>query len=273
MEHKPQEMNGWAKRIVSIAFTCVMVGGLVYYAWTNQEMFAGILEVAPSAIAAMVSLWTAIILLAGLRTKLFAGLFDVDLSVPRAMGLEVAVSMTGYVIPFKGSQVMKAMYLKKRHGLPYARFITVLLATYPLKFLAVGATGIALILLMYFSSGVFEFRMLSFFLILLTLTTIVLNVPLSIPSSRIRIPEAFRRALEGWEMLKEASELVLQILLLFSASCLVTGGQLFVGYRALSTDVTVWSSLLVGTLYTFTFFTSVTPGSTGFAEGVAASAS
>ncbi len=266
-------MTDWRKRILSTAFTCLMMGALVVYAWNNRELFAGLLDVHVGFLIGLAALWLVVIWIAGLRTQLFVGLLDVDLSAKESLQLEVATSMSGYLIPFKGSQVTKAVYLKKRHGFPYAHFLTVLFASYPLKFLAVAATGIALTFLLYFERGVLELQILAFFLTLIGLTTFVLKVPLPIPSSDKKLLSGLRSVLDGWGLLREDPTSLLHIILLFAASCIVTGGQLFVAYGALSMGVQLLPALLIGTVYTFTFFTSATPGSSGFAEAVVGVAS
>ncbi len=262
-------MTDLGKKILSGALVCLMMGALVVYAYGNKELFAGLLEVRAGFVIALAGMWVALLRLAGERTQLFVGLFDIDLPAREALRLEIATSMSGYLIPFKGSQVTKALYLKKRHGFPYASFVTVLLASYPLKFLAVAVTGIALSLLLYFERGMVELRVIGFFLILVTLTAVFLKVPVSLPATHNKLLEGLRSALEGWELLREDSTLILRIMLLFAASCIVVGGQLFLAYSALSIGAELLPALLIGTLYTFTFFTSPTPGSSGFAEAVA----
>ncbi len=266
-------MTDLGKKILSGALVCLMTGVLAVYAYRNRELFAGLLEVRVGFVIALAGIWVALLRLAGERTQLFVGLFGVDLPAREALRLEIATSMSGYVIPFKGSQVTKAVYLKKRHGFPYAGFVTVLLASYPLKFLAVAVTGVALSLLLYFERGMLELRVLGFFLILIAFTAIVLKVPLSIPATQHKLLEGLRSALDGWQLLREDSTLILKIMLLFAASCILVGGQLFIAYNALSIGAELLPALLIGTLYTFTFFTSATPGSSGFAEGVAGVAS
>lgn len=266
-------MTDLGKKILSGALVCLMMGALVVYGYRNKELFAGLLEVQAGFILVLAGMWVALLRLAGERTQLFVGLFDVDLPAREALRLEIATSMSGYLIPFKGSQVTKAVYLKKRHGFPYAGFVTVLLASYPLKFLAVAVTGVALSLLLYFERGMLELRVLGFFLILMAFTGVVLKVPISIPATQNKLLEGLRSALEGWQLLREDPSLILRIMLLFAASCVVVGGQLFVAYNALSIGAELLPALLIGTLYTFTFFTSATPGSSGFAEAVAGAAS
>lgn len=254
------------KKILSIAVTILALGALLIYAWHNRELFAGLLDVDVGSLVCLAALWMVLMVLAGRRTQLFLTLFDVDLPVRACVGLEIARTMTAYLVPLKGGQAMKALYLKKREGLSYTRFVTVLLASYPLEILAVAGTGTALALPMALGSGVFDLGVLAGFLGLTIITTVVLKVPLSIPASGNRFVEVLRRAVDGWKLLKEKSASLRQIVMLFVASCVAHGAQLFVAYRALSVDVGLLPALLVGALYTLTFITSVTPATAGLAE-------
>lgn len=263
-------MSDLHKKIISIGITCVTTGALGVYAWNNGELFAGLFEVEVRFILGLVVLWLALMTIAALRTKVFVGLFDVDLSTRESVGLEIVTSLGGYFIPLKGSQAIKAVYLKKQHGFPYASFVSVLLASYPMNFVVLVAIAAALGFLMYFQRGVFALRMVAPLLTLIAVGKLALRVPLSVPTGDNKLAEGIRNTVDGWKLLREDRESLHRILLLFATSSVVTGAQVFVAFRALSVGVQLLPALILGVLYTLTFMTSVTPGSSGFAEGVLA---
>lgn len=266
-------MSDSQKKIISVAITGVMTGALGVYAWRNWELFAGLLEVEFQFILGLVILWLALMTVAALRTKVFVGLFDVDLSTRESVGLEIITSLGGYFLPFKGSQAIKAVYLKKKHGFPYASFVSVLLASYPLNFVVLAGTGAALAVLMYFQRGMFPLRMVAALLTLIAIGKLALRVPLSVPTGENKLAGWVRNTVDGWKLLRDDGASLRRVLLLFATSSIVTGAQVFIAYRALSVGVQLLPALILGVVYTLTFMTSVTPGSSGFAEGVLAAGS
>ncbi|MBD3387395.1 MAG: hypothetical protein GF416_00390 [Candidatus Altiarchaeales archaeon] len=99
----------------------------------------------------------------GLRIKVLTGVFHVQLGVRESFNLAVLTTVGNHLIPFRGGAGFRAYYLKKKHGFPYTKFVSTMVATYLVIFSLYGLLGFSSVLYIGLTGTSFNLELAGFF--------------------------------------------------------------------------------------------------------------
>ncbi|MCA9926730.1 MAG: flippase-like domain-containing protein, partial [Anaerolineales bacterium] len=163
-----QHRQRWLTLIVLL----LVLGGIGLYLNANRSLLTLLVDISWPLAFGMVLLRLLFVGLNGYYLKLFAQTFGVQLRVREWFGLAFITTMGNYLTPLSGGMVARATYLKVRHSLPYAKFLSLLTASYLIVFWVAGFLGlVATILLGAAAQG--RLVVLVFIVFMVTAVTIV----------------------------------------------------------------------------------------------------
>jgi uncharacterized membrane protein YbhN (UPF0104 family) len=253
--------------------TALAVVAMGAYAWHNRDIFSELVHIRPDYILWLVVLWVPYEAIPGLRIRAFLAWDRIRLSPSEWFGLSVISDMANWLLPFQGGAVPSAMYLKRRYGVAYLKYVSIMVGSYLLFFVSTSTLGLIVSGLVYLKRGGLPVALPLFFAVVLVGTTMVLILSPTIPTTGIRLVDYAGVVLESWKEMKNDRQLVWTIAGQFVLGSVVTGLTLYISYRALSLQMDLLSALLLSIVAVYAIFVKLTPANLGIREALVAFAS
>lgn len=204
----------------------------------------------------------------GFLLREVASKFNIKLIRKECFGLPFVTAMGNYITPFSGGMLARASYLKYRHNFPYARFVSVLGASYLIYFWVAGVAGIITLMLPLGISRLYWELILFFAGVVLIISSLAMFPTVKISGSNW-MAVSLNNAIEGWALIKRDLRLLVKLSLYTLANILLNGLSFWLAFVSLSD-----SSLPFGTIFLISLFSSfsilvkITPGNLGISEAI-----
>ncbi|MDO9515293.1 MAG: lysylphosphatidylglycerol synthase domain-containing protein [Syntrophales bacterium] len=258
------------RRIWLIIATGVFVAVIAVCLASQRHLIEYIRQISP---VAAVSLVAAILLFHafnGLLLRAVAAKFNITLTAKEWLGLPFVTAMGNYITPFSGGMLARASYLKLRHSFPYAKFISVLGASYLIYFWVAGIAGIVVVALPFERPGHSGELMLFFVGVVLTISSCALIPTIKIPGNN-RVALSLNSAFDGWAFIRKDLPLLIRLALYTLATVLLNGIAFWLAFGALSDEPLPFRSIfLISIFSSFSILIKVTPGNFGISEAITA---
>ena len=212
-------------------------------------------------------------LVLGLSFRSLVRIFDLDLTFKEWFGLTACNAMFNYYLPARGGIVIKAYYLKKKHGLSYSHYAALMAGSVFLVLAVASFVGLVVVLFISAVTGRFIVSLaVAFFLVFLgvLLTGLVTKQLL-----RLKIHRKFARLnlfllnlRDGLGFFSEHKKYALDFCFLSVPFILIMAARLHLCFLALNFGVKFWTVLLIMIITQFSFLIAVIPGNLGIKEGV-----
>jgi uncharacterized membrane protein YbhN (UPF0104 family) len=176
--------------------------------------------------------------------------------------------MGNYITPFSGGMIAKGSYLKYRHKFPYARFISVLGASYLMYFWVTGIAGIITLILIPERLNLY-WELLTFFMgVVLFISLLAVFPAIKIPGNNWIIA-SLNSTVDGWTLIKKDLFLLAKLALYTLANIFLNGFSFWLAFVALSkTSIPPGPVFLISLLSSFSILIKITPGNLGIFETV-----
>lgn len=261
------------KRIWIIIATVVSVVAIVVSLASQRHLFGYLEHVSLITTTELIAIILLFHAFNGLLLRVVASKFDVVLELKEWFGLPFVTAMGNYITPFAGGMLARASYLKHRHSFPYAKFVSVLGASYLIYGWVCGITGIATVSLLAEGSAYTTELILFFVAMVLILSFCGVMPAVRIPGENPAI-RFLNSAVEGWVLIRRDMGLLMKLALCTSATILLNGIAFRLAFGALSDGpVSFGISFLISIFFSFSIFVRVTPGNLGVSEAIATLAS
>jgi len=262
-------LRGIGKRkIWSILFVLFFLAAAVLFINDQRSLLSSLSGISVTSLLSLVLLRSLFLSTNGLILRQLSAKFGIPLKAVEWVGLSFTTTMGNFLVPFAGGMVARAAYMKYRHGLPYAAFLSMLAATYLIYFPILGLAGVITLLPLAGKT------VLSWYLLVLMAALIVIAaLPMIVPSFKIpptnRVTVVFNHALQGWSLIKTDRILVIKVALYCALNIFLNGFSFWVAYSAfLLSPASFFETFLVGLLSTFSFIFTFTPGNLGVQEAI-----
>lgn len=255
------------RRTLSLALLAGFLGWAGWYVAGHREAFAPIADVGPLDLAQLVASFLAIIACNGYFVGVVTAAFDVRLRSREALSLSAAGSFTNFFLPFRGGAGLRALYLSRVHGFPFAEFISTLGVMY-LMYIAVNGAVAAVGMLSATAAGEPGRVVLTGFFLLVMLAGIGL---LSLRLPEIVGPRRFplkqlAALLGGVRQIRQHPRLMLKLWLLVVALTAASVWQCAVAFEAVSVPLSQGGLLVYAASKNLATLISLTPGALGIVE-------
>jgi uncharacterized membrane protein YbhN (UPF0104 family) len=258
------------KKKLSVIVLLVIGVALGVYIYRHAAEFSVIKQINHLFLLPLLVLSGLILVINGLLTKFFVGLFGTELSVKEWFGLSAVTAMGNYLAPFRGGLAGKALYLKKKHQFPYTIFLATYTASYVLILLLGSLLGLLAIVLFYLTYHVVEWRLVYFFIIVFVVVLGVLRLSSYMPRGTGRLSKRWREMNLGWQYIRKDKMLLIKVSLLIISNYMVISLLLYYGYMAISHVIPFLAALFIAIIFSYSIFISLTPGNLGIQESIIA---
>jgi uncharacterized membrane protein YbhN (UPF0104 family) len=255
------------KRLWSALAFGLALAGIAVYLLTHREELDALSAVSWWQLAALVGLRCVFLAVNGLSLRACAAKFGVRLALVEWFGLSVVTTMGNYLTPLSGGLVARAVYLKRRHSLPYSAFAALLASNYLVTFWMVGAAGVGCAFAVPGASGL-RWSVAGAFAAVVAAVSVLVALPAIRVPGRGRLSRVLSDALRGWSILKSDRRLLAQLAALTAVNIVAKALSFQVAYRALGVSLPFADALLIALLTALTIVVSITPGNLGVQEAV-----
>ena len=266
------------RRYFPLLLIVASVGWGGWYIYAHPAELASMRGLSPGWLIALFCLAVAKIACMGSFTKVIVRSMGIDLRLLEWFGLSALSTMGNYLTPFRGGAVVRAMYLKSKHDLPYPLFLSTLSALYIISFATNAALGVLAMLTLYFWIEFVDVALLSFFLTLCLVPVaflIFLKVMPRLPDKDWLAWRGVRRLaalvvkiIEGWRVISARKSTLLQLVALSVLNSSVTLLMIHLSFIAFGVRLPLIESLVLSSLFMISSMIPLTPSGLGVAEVV-----
>ena len=257
-----------SRKYISISISLLILIGFGIYIAVYRHEIIPLFSVSPIFLVALMVLGVVFIATLGLTTKHMVAAFGITLTLKEWFGLAILTTMSNHLVPLRGGASVRAIYLKKKYGFPYARFLSTMMGIYVLTFWIASFLGIGLIIAIYYVHGNFSLKILLFFLVVNVTMSVLLLLSPTISERENRLLRILKNILDGWIVIKKDRMLLANLGLLSFTGYAVKSLQLFFAYKALSLNVNFLATSLLSVLIVFSIFVNITPANLGVQEAI-----
>jgi len=239
------------------------------YLYQNADRYQQLLNLSADSLLAMVGLSILLIFINGLLNYFQYRELDVPLTINEGIGL-ASVNTLANQLPFAGGLVAKAVYLRQRYVLAYARFLGATLALYVCFVAANGLVGIIILTYLYLVYNVPLSPLLLLGFLGMILGTAILWLPINANSISGKWGQRLSQMLSGWQIFKQNWLLLGKLIALQLVMTLIFAVRLNLAFGVLSQDVNLAYCLLFSSATILSRLISIAPGGLVIREGIIA---
>ena len=260
---KPSSWRG-----LSMAITVLLVAAGVFYVIRHARDFAalGNLSVVLWAEIGVLALGSPILL--GWCNKVVVGVFGVDLRFSEWFGLTMVGSMANMFAPFAPGAGMRALYLRRVHGLAYVHFANCLAAPLLIGAMVNSSLALMALILVWRLHGAVSDALLA-----AVLVTFAVPLALVLWPMRVGVPENkwLRRlasVINGWRTVVTRRMAVAELGAAMVVRTVLLTGIYHLLFDAIEAPAPWLACLTIASLGSVARLVNITPGSLGIYEAV-----
>lgn len=257
--------------------TAIVLGLFIWYFFNNKEQLKEILSINPLYLVPIVFIQYLTMVFNGLFIKQILDVFEKRISLIESFYISTISSIGNYFGPFLGGAGVRAVYLKKKHKLPYSHFMATLSGNYVIVILLNAALG--LVALAFLQPNMKDVNtMISILFLLGMLMFSGLFITIGVPKSLIvriksnskipRVSKIISQMSEGWNEITSNKKLLLELSLLTVINFILSVLLVQVELAAIGLNLGLWNAVFYSVLGTVSLFLSFTPGALGIKEAV-----
>jgi hypothetical protein len=257
------------KKSISLAIIIIAIA----YIYSIRDNFSALANISPVTLILLVVYGIIPFLFVALTFKHSIKLFDVSLKFKEWFGLSVANTMYNYFVPARGGLVARAFYLKKKYGLEYSKYASLLGGTFLINFLVASFSALLLNAINLIVNDVF-FRDIFWVSLILFSGTLSISLllwfypQLLIKTGWTRLDNFLKSILEGLKYFKSNYKILGLIALTQVGVIVFMGLRLYFSFLVLDIQIDLLFILIVQSLIVFSMVLSLTPGNLGIKEGI-----
>jgi len=256
----------------AVAAVCLL--GMAIHLSGQRELLTQLARISWPSLLALLGLSLVVVLTQGLCFAQVARIFDLRLSLREWLGLSALNTMANYTLPASGGAVLRAAYLRQRHGLPLTDYAALLASSQTVVFGCAAGFGLVMLMVRRLTSGVLEGGLLLAFAAALTISVAAsLVVPRAAGAGWLdripRLASLLRRFGSGFERWPRRRLTAAGFGVWFLVTLILSGVRLDVAFSAIGTPVELERVLLIQAVISVFSIVSLTPGNLGIREGLA----
>ena len=259
------------KRLIPFIASIVIVGIMVAYVATQDDLLAALGNVSPLQIALLILLAFAGLLAQTEQFRAALTVTDTEMGMVEATGLTAVNTMANYYIPARGGAVVRGVYMNTVHDMAASAYVVLTVATVAAGLGVAAIAGLGASIVLSFTDADVGWEVFAAFVGVVVLLGAGLVVTLAggkifARSERIsRFVGRLGTVVALWRSKPRAAAL----LVFWTVVVLVAqSARLFVAFDSVGAQVDVLEMVLIGSLVSVSFVISLTPGNLGIKEGV-----
>ena len=262
------------KSIRILTTVAVLLVFLIYFL-LNTEKFTPLLHV-NVVLLVLITVGNIIsIAISGLFTKFILRPFNKHIPLRESFYVSLISSVGNFFAPVGAGFGFRAVYLKRKFGVPYSEYVSSLSGNYILVFLVNSAFGLLSLYLLRGRRNSEYGILLGVFsvIFLLSLALSLFKIPLPSPSklrsrSIKRLIDILYRIMHGWNHILAHKKLMVQLIFLTFAALVLNTTMVWMEIHALHLSVSFAPLVLFSVLGSLSLFINITPANLGVKEAI-----
>lgn len=258
------------KQYVSYCIALTFIILAMYYYFKNPHALEMMMDLKLSYTTLLLGIQLLITVLAAYLQNIFIRHFNVNLNSKEWMGLYLVNSFLNLYIPAQGATILKALYLKKKHGLVYTEFLVLFSG---ILFLSLYAGLLSYCMIYFFIVFPVNPILRNIFYVALVYVTLLSLIGLFpeflsnfiVKNSKFEKINLLISSLE--QILFHKKLLVHSLAINFSIVFCYTI-QFWVAFKALDYHSSFWQCMIIAIVPNLTLFIMITPGNIGLRESL-----
>ncbi len=260
---------------LQLALSVIILGVFAVYFLANRHQFDPLLHIKAGYLALIALVYLAIMAVNSLFTKVVLQRFHKFIGFVESYYVTLIASVGNYFAPVGAGFAFRAVYLKKKHGLSYGDYISILSGNYILVFLVSSVLGLWSVLMLRGQHSP-KLAVISLFFVAMLVGTLLLGL-VRIPHHKIesisnrplrKILKILVQIADGWKTITASRELLLKLLTLVVGNAVLTFLGVWLIVSCLHLHVAFAGLLVYSVLGALSLFISVTPANLGVKEAV-----
>ncbi|MEX0881685.1 MAG: lysylphosphatidylglycerol synthase transmembrane domain-containing protein [Candidatus Saccharimonadales bacterium] len=258
----------------SLLITAFVAVVFTLYFVFNTERFRPLLEINIYLLGIIVLANFVGIFTNGLFTKFILEPFNKFISVSESLYVSVISSIGNFFAPAGTGFGIRALYLKKKHGLPYSEFISTLSGNYVIVLLINSFMGLVALYFLrdQYSAQYLVLTIVFSLMFVVSLALSLIRFPLSeedrVAKSKSWLVKSFFRVIYGWSKIVSNKWLILRLISLVSANFLLATFMYWAIIESVHLSIGIPELLLFTVLGSLTIFINITPANLGVKEAI-----
>lgn len=260
----------WRSNLLGCAVSVLVFAAAGGYLYFHRHDLQALDAIRASELMAIGAAVFAFFLATGATFYLFLLTVSIRLAPLEWIGLTFLTNFANYLLPTRPGAAIKALYLNKVSGLPFARFSAVLAAQGLTSFFTAGLSG--LLLLAFFSGrpGAAPPALVATCLVTVAAAGVPFALRLRSPRSSSKLAAFVREAFDGFALIKEQRAALLAAAGSVLVQYLLSGVLYVLVYRALGSPIDFSVALLIGVFSSLSNSFTITPNNLGVQEVIIA---
>jgi len=251
------------RKLLITVIWLALLAGLIWYLAGHADDLANMLDLSPANIGLLALLFLATQFLNGAEIMALMKNEKVSLKFWECFCLANITTAANY-LPLKGGQVARAVYLRKKHDLPYADFAGLAVGGILLSLIVIFLSGAFFLVMNFFITGKF-FAGLFWVFTVLFLGFLSLAFFFGMFNKKLKWQKLDSMG-SGLRRILRDRALLARLVVINLLSILVMGLRFFVSFRALSFRATLLLSLLCGQIKKAVTIIGMIPSGLGISE-------
>jgi len=262
-------MKPTTKKIISISILILIVALFIYYIKNHISDFSQIKLINPFWLIPLILLFLLSYYFTGLQTKHLLIPLGIKLKGFEAFAISIITGFYNIITPTHGGMVIRALYLKKKHGFSYTNFLSSLTGIYVINFLIGALLGLISLIFIYINYNIFNRVILLVFLGFLIPTLFITIFSPKFKETKYNLINKIIRVANGWHLIKNNKKVILIAIITTIGTLLTSIISTMIAYHIFGIELSFIKALFLASIGFLSIIISITPGNLGIAEAIA----
>ena len=205
----------------------------------------------------------------GIQTTVLLEPLGVKLRGFEAYMLSIVTGFYNLITPAKGGMLVRATYLKKKHGFPFTHFLASLAGMYVITFFIASLLGLLSLFFIHQSTRAFNWIILLVFLgIFFPLLFLIMFSP-KFAETKNNFINKFIKVANGWNLIRKDKKVVFTCIFVTLIGLLINTLGTIISYYIFGISMGFIPALFLCCIGSLSLIIQLTPGNLGVGEAIA----
>ena len=262
-------------KIFNILLALGFIGLFAVYFSLNKDDFKVLLEIKAYYIFAIALLQICVIFVNAIFFIVIFKAFDLNIDTKEGLNTSIITAIGNYFTPFRGGLGIRAVYLKKKYGFSYSKFISTVAGNYVVVFLINSLIALFCLGTLALQSKKIDPILVLVFagMFIILLLIVLFPIPSSkIPETKFGLLNKFinkvKLVIEGWNVLAGKRSLIIKLSILTLINAFIGIFLYYIELKSIGTEVNLLYAIIYSSISAISLLLSLTPGSLGIRESL-----
>lgn len=260
-----------SKKIISYLILLVLCFFAFSFIAKNTDLLGKLKQFSPSG-ALIISFFVILVFIFnGLRAKVLTEIFTKrPIKFTEWFGLSV-INTVGNYSPFQGGMVARGYYLKNYYKVPYAKFVSSIVASTLITFSTYSVISSIVVIINYYVTGFFSVLAFLFFVLmgLGGFFGIFFLPKIDLSKYDNKFVNILRSFIDGWKVISHGKTVIPKLISIDIALAVIISTRFFTASSMIGAGLNFLQAIVISTMSMVALLVNITPGALGIREAIA----